>query len=440
MVSLADMRRDARAAFDAAVAAVQPQRLVPPLVRLSGEDVLIDGEPLPRSAGRRVVMAIGKAAPGLAAAWLEAAPDWASDLFVLAPHDVPVPEEVGNAATVLFGAHPSPDSDGEQSTRTLLDVADSLQADDVLVVLLSGGGSALLAAPKTGLTLADIRTTTEVLLRAGAPISEVNTVRRQLLAAAGGGLGRAASPATLRTLIVSDVLGDPLADIASGPTVISPTTAAHALEVLDRYALRGTIPTAVVALLVAACGDPPDDEVWAAPCTNRVIANNRTAVGAAAAELSSRAYHVEVATDPLVGEAADRGREIAAAARTIESITPTAVVMGGETTVTVRGTGSGGRNQELALAAAIGIEDAGKIVVLAAGTDGIDGQSRNAGAIVDPTTVPRLRRLGLDPTAALDNNDSGTALEAVGDAIRTGPTGTNVCDVTLVLTAPQTDN
>ena len=440
MVSLNQMRADARAAFDAAVQAAQPRNLVPHWVQRVGDDVLVANEPLPRTTGRHVVMAIGKAAPGLAAAWLEAAPDWASELFVLAPHKVPVPEEVGNAATVLHGAHPSPDSDGEQSTRTLLDVADSLQADDVLVVLLSGGGSALLAAPRDGLTLADIRTATEVLLRAGAPISEVNTVRRQLLAAAGGGLGRSASPARVRTLIVSDVLGDTLTDIASGPTVVSATTAADALEVLDRFALRGTVPSAVVALLAATGGNPPDDGVWAAACTTRVIANNRTAVEAAALELRSRAYQVEVATEPLIGEASDRGREIAAAARTTESITPTAVVMGGETTVTVRGTGSGGRNQELALAAAIGIEDAGKIVVLAAGTDGIDGHSRNAGAIVDPTTVPRLRRLGLDQKAALDNNDSGTALEAVGDAIRTGPTSTNVCDVTLVLTAPQTDN
>jgi len=308
------------------------------------------------------------------------------------------------------------------------------------VVLLSGGGSALLAAPRDGLTLGDIRTATKLLLTAGASISEVNTVRRQLLAAAGGGLGRSASPARVRTLIVSDVLGDTLTDIASGPTVVSPTTAADALEVLDRFALRNAVPNAVVALLNAGGGNPPDDGVWAAACTTRVIANNRTAVEAAALELRSRAYQVEVAADPLTGEASDRGREIAAAARTMESITPTAVVMGGETTVTVRASGSGGRNQELALAAAIGIEDAARIVVLAAGTDGIDGRSNNAGAVVDTTTGSRFRKLGLDPEAFLTTNDSGTALEAVGDAFRTGPTGTNVCDVTLVLTAPQTDN
>ncbi len=437
MVSLNDMRCDARAAFDAAVAAVQPQRLVPSLVRLSGENVIIDSEPLPRAAGRHVVMAIGKAAPGLAAAWLDAAPGWTDELFVLAPHGVPVPDEVERTATILRGAHPSPDSDGEASTRTLLRAARSLGEEDVLMVLLSGGGSALLAAPRDGLTLADVRATTDALLRAGAPIAAVNTVRRQLLAAAGGGLGRTAHPAQVRTLILSDVLGDALADIASGPTVASTSTPADALEVLDRFARRGAVPDAVVAFLAAAGGNPPDDGAWwVAACTSRVIANNCTAVDAAAEELRSRSYVVEVIPEPLIGEASDRGREVATTARSKESITPAAVVMGGETTVTVRGSGRGGRNQELALAAAIEIEGMKNVVVLAAGTDGIDGRSENAGAIVDPTTVPRLRRLGLDPKVALENNDSGAALESVGDAIRTGPTGTNVCDVTLVLTAP----
>jgi glycerate-2-kinase len=440
MVSLDDMRRDARAAFDAAVAAVQPQRLVPSLVRLSGEDVIIDGEPLPRAAGRRVVMAVGKAAPGLAAGWLESAPGWAHEVFVLAPHGVPVPFAVETGATVLRGAHPAPDDDGEASTRTLLGVARSLAPDDQLVVLLSGGGSALLAAPEEGLTLADIRTTTEALLRAGAPIGQINTVRRQLLAAAGGGLGRAAAPAPVWTLILSDVVAGSLADIASGPTVISTSSPSDALAVLDRFDLHASIPRAVIDFIEAAAQTTDEGDAGTVPTRARVLADNRTAVGAAAAELRSRAYQVEVVAEPLVGEAAERGREIAVAARAKESTTPAAVVMGGETTVTVRGSGRGGRNQELALAVAIGIEDGKAVVMLAAGTDGIDGSTANAGAIVDPSTVSRVRRLGLDPKEVMQDNDSGRALEAVGDAFRTGPTGTNVCDVTLVLTAPQIAN
>jgi len=438
MVSLSEMRRDARAAFDAAVAAVQPHNLVPNRVQRSGDDVLVAGDALPHARGRHVVMAIGKAAPGLAAAWLDSVPDWTHELYVLAPHDLPVPVEVERAATVLRGAHPYPDADGEASARRLLTVAASLGADDLLVVLLSGGGSALMAAPKNGLTLAEIRATTEALLRVGAPINDVNTVRRQLLAAAGGGLGRAASPAPVWTLILSDVLGDPLPDIASGPTVVSSSTPADALAALEHFAILDDVPKAVAAFMTAARGRPPDDGAWASSGHTRIIGNNRTAVEAAASELRSRAWGVEIITEHVIGEASERGREIAAAARAKESPAPTAVVMGGETTVTVHGRGRGGRNQELALAAAIEIDGAGGIVLLAAGTDGIDGLSDNAGAVVDGTSAARLRHHGFDPRVSLEDNDSGTALESIGDAIRTGPTGTNVCDVTLVLTAPTT--
>jgi len=430
------MREDALAAFDAAVAAVQPQNLIPAQVTVNDGIVCVAGEPLPAVARRRVLFSIGKAAPGLTEAWLRAAPEWATELHVLTPHGVPVPEAAESAATILRGAHPYPDTDGEESTQRLLEIAESLGENDILVVLVSGGGSALMAATERGLSLADLRATTEALLKAGAPISEVNTVRRHLLAAAGGGLGRAAYPAPVRTLILSDVLGDSLPDIASGPTVFSTSTPSDALAVLDRFSIRDTVPEAVVRFLESASELPPDSGAWAKGCSTRVVGNNRTAVKAAAAELRDRGYEIEIVPDDLVGEASDRGRELATTARNAEYCTPTAVVFGGETTVTVRGSGRGGRNQELALAAAMELEGAGNAVVLAAGTDGIDGLSENAGAVVDSNTISRLRQKALDPHAILADNNSGTALEAIGDAIRTGPTGTNVCDVTLVLTAP----
>jgi glycerate-2-kinase len=439
MVSLERMREDALAAFDAAVAAVQPENLIQAQVTFNEGVIRVDGEPLPDVSGRRVVFSVGKAAAGLVDAWMKAAPSWATELYVLTPHDVPVPETVESAATVLRGAHPYPDADGEESTEQLLETAKTLGDEDALIVLVSGGGSALMAAAERGLTLSDVRATTEALLKAGAPITEVNTVRRQLLAAAGGGLGRAAHPAQIRTLILSDVLGDPLPDIASGPTVSSTSTQADALAVLDRFSIRGSVPGAVVRYLEAAWEPPQDDGAWAKVCTTRVIGNNRTAVEAAATELRKRGYEVEIAPGDLVGEASVRGRELAMTARITEHPTATAVVFGGETTVTVRGPGRGGRNQELALAAAMELEGAGNAVVLAGGTDGIDGLSENAGAVVDTTTTDRLRQLGIDPSEILANNDSGTALETIGDAIRTGPTGTNVCDVTLVLTAPTTE-
>jgi hydroxypyruvate reductase len=436
MLSLQTLRDDARAAFDAAVAAVQPQFLVPAQVETYGTEIRISGEALPEVVGRKVVFSIGKAAAGLAAAWLQAAPGWTDELFVLTPHGTPVPDEVAAGGQVLRGAHPYPDSEGERSTRVLLNVADSLGAHDCLVVLLSGGGSALMAAAEEGLSLDDVHATTKALLESGAAITEVNTVRRQLLAAAGGGLARTAAPALVQTLILSDVLGDPLADIASGPTVPSTSTAGDALGVVDRRSLRDRVPAAVIDYLEAAAGSPADDLAWSATSATRVIGNNRTAVEAAAAALGRRGYRTVVETGHLEGEASTRGRELAKRALAADVEEPTALVYGGETTVTVRGSGSGGRNQELALAAAQEIAGGRPVVVLAGGTDGIDGLSDNAGAVVDPTTIQRLAVKGIDAAGVLNTNDSGTALAAIGDAIRTGPTGTNVCDVTIVLTAP----
>jgi hydroxypyruvate reductase len=318
----------------------------------------------------------------------------------------------------------------------LLEVARSIGGHDLLVVLLSGGGSALLAAPEQALRLEDIQGTTGLLLKAGAPIGDINTVRRQLLAAAGGGLGRAAYPAPVTTLILSDVIGNPVHDIASGPTVPSPSTPDDALSVLERHSIRDSAPRAVVEHLNLARNLTTDDS-WTAANRVEIIGDNRTAVEGAAVWLAEHGYAVEVVAASVVGEASVRGREIAAAAE--ESGTPSAVVFGGETTVTVRGSGRGGRNQEVALAAAIEIEGHEGLVLLAGGTDGVDGGSENAGAVVDGSTAIKLRRSGIDPQTILDNNDSGTALEAVGDAFRTGPTGTNVCDLTLVLSAPTTE-
>lgn len=436
MVSLETMRQDARAAFDAAIAAVQPHNLVPAQVETRDGRLHAGGETLPTVPGRRVVFSIGKAAPGLASAWLEAASGWAHEIHVLTPHGVPVPSQVEEVATIYTGAHPYPDEAGESSTRRLLEVADGLGRDDCLVVLLSGGGSALMAAAEDGLSLDDVHQTTSALLTGGADITEVNTVRRQLLVAAGGGLARRAHPASVQTLVLSDVLGDPLPDIASGPTVRSPSTADHALRVIDCFSLRERVPKTVISFLEDAADDPVDDGTWIGNASTRVIGNNRTAVEAAAASLAETGWKVVVEAENLVGEASERGVELAAKALQMESCSPCAAVYGGETTVTVRGSGRGGRNQELALAAALEMMSTGNTVLLSGGTDGIDGLSDNAGAVVDTTTAARLEESGIDPRAALSDNDSGTALETIGDAIRTGPTGTNVCDVTLVLTAP----
>jgi hydroxypyruvate reductase len=427
-----ELRDDAVAAFDAGVAAVQPANLIPDAVATGDGTVSIRGEPVPRAAGRTLLVAVGKAAPGLADAWLELVPGWADQVVVLAPHGVPVSDRVAATAEIHRGAHPYPDEDGEAAARRVLEIAASLGEDDLLMVLLSGGASALLAAPEDGLTLDDVRSTTRILLEGGATIHHVNAVRRQLLAAAGGGLARTAMPSRVVTLVLSDVLGDPLADIGSGPTVPSPTTAAEALGVLGGHGVVADVPGAVVAFLRDRAGSA-DDRSWTERSRVQVLANNRTAVEAAAGSLDSRGYHVMVHRGFLEGEASFRGRLLADFASAFRAGQPVALVAGGETTVTVRGSGVGGRNHELALAAAFGLDGPAPRVVLSAGTDGIDGIAAGAGAVVDPTTIARVRNAGIDPEQALADNDSATALAAAGDSIVTGPTGTNVCDLIVVL-------
>ncbi|NOZ77895.1 MAG: DUF4147 domain-containing protein [Acidobacteria bacterium] len=429
------VRRDATRAFAAAVDAVRPAVLLRHAVARSTNAIEVSGIALPNVSGRRMLVAIGKAAPGLAAAWLRELPGWADEIFVLTPHGVPAEPSLEAAATIRRGAHPFPDAAGEAAARELLERAGRLGTNDLLVVLLSGGGSALLAAPERGLTREEVTATTRALLASGAPIGAVNTVRREILAAGGGGLAAAAAPARVVTFILSDVVGDPLPDIASGPTVPSPTGPADALVILERYGIAGD--GAVTAFLrrrarAAACEKPS----WTGRTSTVILANNGTATDAAARRLEADGYRVLRAARFLTGEASARGRQLAALAQALVPRAPYAIVFGGETTVTVRGTGRGGRNQELALAAAILLDGVPGRVLLAAGTDGIDGMSPNAGALIDGTTAARIRAAGIDPSRALAANDSATALEAAGDVLVTGPTGTNVCDLTLLLATP----
>jgi len=434
------LRRHANEAFRSALAAVRPAGLITSAVRVDGSAVEVCGEAVPAVAGQRVVAAIGKAAPGLAAAWLERLPHWADRVFVLTAHGVPVDPALERQAVVRRGAHPFPDAAGEAAARELLGAANELGADDLLVVLLSGGGSALLATPEAGLSLDDVTETTRRLLASGAPIGAVNTVRREILAAGGGGLARAAAPARVLTLVLSDVLGDPLPDIASGPTVLSPTGADDALAVFDRYGVREAVPPAVVELLLRRARGPAGvARDWAERTRTVVLANNATAVEAAACRLEALGYGVQRSVRPLVGEASARGRQIGALAVSLEPREDLAVVYGGETTVTVHGTGRGGRNQELALAAALEIRGRAGRVVLSAGTDGIDGLTDHAGAIVDGTTIDRIVTAGFEPRKELVANNSGPALAAAGDALITGATGTNVCDLTLLLASANGD-
>ena len=344
---------------------------------------------------------------------------------------------VATARVVLREAgHPVPDARGQAAAEEIVRRVRSAGADDAVLFLVSGGGSALTPAPVRPITLAEKQETTRLLLGAGATINELNAVRKHLSLFKGGQLARAAAPATLISLILSDVIGDPLDVIASGPTAPDPTTFAEALAVLERRGVGHLVSNAVRARLEAgARGEveetpKPGDRAFER-VTNVVIGNNALVVDAAAAEARRLGYRAEVLTRSLQGEAREIALELVARAR---SLPPrSCLIAGGETTVTVRGRGRGGRCQEFALAAGLQLRRDDRVVVLAAGTDGTDGPTDAAGAIADAETRARGERAGQAARRALDDNDAYTFLSAAGDLVVSGPTNTNLLDLYLLL-------
>jgi len=373
------------------------------------------------SQGRLFVVAAGKAA--LAMTRGLAATTRLDDGVAVAP-------ETGECSIpVIVGGHPVPDDGSVAGAERALEIASSAGEGDTVVCLISGGASALLAAPADGITLDDLRETNQALLSCGADIVETNTVRKHLSRIKGGGLAAAAGRARLVTLVLSDVVGDPLDVIASGPTVPDPTTFDDALAVVIRYGLRGRIPDSVVAHLESgARGSVRETPKRPHPGHHiEVIGSGAVAAEAVAAHLRSRGVAARVVTTRLTGEAREAASMVVAGAGERDEVR----IFAGETTVTVVGSGRGGRNQEAALAAAIDIEGR-DITFLAAGTDGIDGPTDAAGAIVDGETIRRGRAVHLDAAAHLDDNDAYTYLSATGDLIVTGPTGTNVADLWMI--------
>ena len=340
-------------------------------------------------------------------------------------------------------SHPVPDGRSVAATAELLQLVQSAGEGDLVICLISGGGSALLTQPAEGIALADVQAVTEALLKSGASINELNAVRKHLSAVSGGQLARIASPAGVLSLILSDVVGSPLDVIASGPTVPDPTSFSYALSILERYNLLGAISPMIVSRLRAGLSQlfaetpKPGDPIFRG-VTNVLVAGNAQAVEAAAEAAHRFDLNTAIITTYLEGEAREVGRMLAGIAREIAQydrpmLRPACLLFGGETTVTVRGTGVGGRNSELALSAAIHLRGLGpRALVAALATDGGDGPSPGAGGIVDGTTIDRGSKLGLDAQASLANNDSYTYLSRVHDALVTGPTGTNVNDVMAV--------
>jgi len=414
-------RDAARAIFDAALGAGD----VTPLVRHHLE---LD------SRHRRVlVLGCGKASAAMAAAAAEALGDRISGGFVVVKDGcaVPVP-----GVEIAEAGHPVPDARGLAASARLLELARGAGKEDLVLFLVSGGGSALTPAPVPPVTLAEKQEVTRLLLACGATIGELNAVRKHLSRFKGGQLAGAASPASVLTLALSDVIGDPLDVIASGPTAPDPTTFADARDVLARRGLVGHVPASVAVRLEAGLrgeieetpkpGDPLFDRV-----TNVVIGNNALIADTAVAAASRLGYRPHLVTRELHGEAREVARELVARARGLEP--PACLIAAGETTVTVKGKGRGGRCQEFALAASLELGPADRMTVLAAGTDGSDGPTDAAGAIVDADSVARGTREGGDARGAMEDNDAYRFLTASGDLLMSGPTRTNLLDLYLVL-------
>jgi len=506
-----DLRTVAAALQQAALTAVEPAAAVHRHVRREGDVLVVAGRsfgfaqdrPFDFAQDRRYdlrdyerifVVGGGKASVPMAAAIADILSDRLTSGVIVTKYGHPPilhsPFSILHSPTshlqILEAGHPLPDENSIFGAQAVADLADKATERDLVLCLLSGGGSALLTLPVPGLTLADLQALTEALLRSGATINEMNTVRKHCSRIKGGHLARLAAPATLITLVLSDVVGDPLDVIASGPTVPDPTTVADAQAVLERYGIRsfppsqgelphhlppsqggiphsfppsqggiphsfplsqGGIPHSFppsqggirggvvfpVFQETPKPGDPAFERVQ-----HTIVGSNRLAALAAVEQARRLGFNALLLSTYVEGEAREVARVAAALAKGVRThgdplSPPACLVWGGETTVTVRGKGQGGRNQELALAAALALEGWPGVLVMALATDGTDGPTDAAGAVVTGETVARARASGLDPRAALAANDSYPFFDALGDLVRTGPTGTNVNDLLFVL-------
>jgi hydroxypyruvate reductase len=387
-------------------------------------------------AGRTCLIAVGKAAAEMAAVASQHFGPTLSGLVVTrAGHGVAA-GRIAKGIEIVEAGHPVPDTQSQDAARKALALAKSLRAQDRLIALISGGGSALLSLPAPGVSLSDKQLTTRALLHSGATIAEINCVRKHVSRIKGGRLAVAAAPAHVFTLVVSDIPGDDPSLVASGPTLPDCTTLAEARQIVERYPLQ--LPSAVAAALAAAETEtPPADAPGLAGGKVEIVACARDALRAAADEARLQNYAVTDLGDDLQAEARDLGAAHGALARRLaQEDVPRVILSGGETTVTVKHSqGRGGRNLEYLLALAIELNGAAGISAIACDTDGIDGTESNAGAIITPDTLLRAKALGLDARAALDANDSYSYFAALGDLVITGPTRTNVNDFRAITIA-----
>jgi hydroxypyruvate reductase len=439
------LRDDARAIFRAALAAADPAAAVKRALRRGPQGgIEIAGREI-RGRGALRAVAFGKAAVSMARAAAEALPEG-----LLRPGGILAMNDENAAGVPGFltfpAGHPLPDERGERAAAEVEKYLSGMKPGDGLLVLISGGGSALLPAPWPGVSLEEKISATDLLLRGGADIHELNSVRKHLSRLKGGRLAALAGPAPVESLILSDVPGDDLSVIASGPTSPDPTTFRSALEALERRGAWAEAPAGIREHISRGVrGELPEtpkpgDAIFER-VRNHIVGSGGSSLEAARAKAESLGYAAAVASGSLRGEAREAAERLLARCREVMRLErkgdlASALVSGGETTVTVRGSGLGGRNQELALAFALEATRLGLPegwALLSAGTDGRDGPTDAAGAIVDAGTIERGQRAGLDAARCLEDNDSYRFLEASGDLLRTGATGTNVADIQIIL-------
>ena len=427
----------------AALGAVEPAAAVRRFLSRDGDRLRVAGEEIPLGPRPVRLVAAGKAAVPMAHAAAKILGERLGAGVVVTKHGHLDGRPFPSGVRALEAGHPVPDDDGVAAVAAIEELLARSEEGDLVLALLSGGASALLPDPAEGLTLGDLQATTALLLRSGAPIGELNAVRKHLARLKGGQLARRAQPATVAALILSDVVGDPLDVIASGPTAPDPTLFADAWRILEQRGILASAPAQVRRRLRDGVeGRLPDtpgpgDPIFAR-VRNVLVGSNRLAADAAVEAAASLGYHPLLLSTFVEGEAREVAKVAVSLAKEVLASglpvpPPACLVLGGETTVTVKGNGKGGRNQELALAAALALEGIDRVSIMALATDGTDGPSDSAGGLVDGATAATIRAAGIDPVAALAANDSYPALEAGGAMLRTGPTGTNVNDLLVIL-------
>lgn len=427
--------------LDAALAAADPVAAVKRAVRCEGQLLWVDGQRYDlANYDRLYVVGGGKASGAMAAALEDILGSWLSAGWVNVKDGYTAPTRIVHLAEA---SHPLPDERGLAGARRMVDLLQGTMPRDLVFCVISGGGSALMTLPVDGVSLADMQALTAELLCCGATINEINTIRKHLSQLKGGNLARHAAPATVIAIIVSDVIGSPLDIIASGPTVPDTGTYGQALAVLRKYDLLDAVPASILQYLRAGVkgevaetpkvGDPIFGRVQ-----NVVVADNRLAAEALQQKAEALGFNTLLLTTFAEGEAREVAKLLVAIAKEIAATgqpvaAPACVIIGGETTVTVTGQGRGGRNQELALAAAIGMRGLERTMIVSLATDGTDGPTDAAGAIVEGATLDWAQALGLDAQQYLRNNDAYHFFQPLGDLLLTGPTNTNVNDLSLVL-------